>query len=396
MTSRMIDLNSPEHAIDPYPVYRQLMQHEPAYWTPSIMPGGGMWLITRYADVVALFREAHYSNDVSRIIPAEQLPEFSKTLIFRDPPDHTRLRSLVSQAFTPRRVRDLEPRIAAIADELLARVRPHGRMDFVADFATTLPITVIAELLGVPPEDRAQFEYWASLIVRGGDNHRATAEDRQGFRDASIAFTTYFQGLLAERRRQPRDDLTTALLEAHDLQDRLDEDELLQTCSLLLLAGYETTMQLLGNGLLTLLRHPDQFALLRRRPELLPLAIEEMLRYESPVQQAILRIATEPVEIAGRQLDAGQMLCAVIGAANRDPHQFSNPDRFDITRDPNRHLAFGFGIHFCLGAPLARLEARVAFTRLFEQMPASRLVDAEADWEPSTRVRGLRSLAIAF
>ncbi len=396
MTSATINLNSPTHAIDPYPIYRQLQQHEPAYWVPSAMPGGGMWLITRYADVVALLREAHFSNDMSRIIPAEQLPEFSKTLIFRDPPDHTRLRSLVGQAFTPRRVRDLEPRIAAIADELLARVRPHGTMDFAADFAAALPSIVIAELLGVPNEERAQFQAWSHAIASGADNHRTTAEGRQAYRDAGAALARYFRDLLAERRRQPQDDLITALLQARDVQDRLSEDELLQTCSLLLLGGYETTVRLIGNGLLTLLRHPDQLTLLRQRPALLPQAIEEMLRYESPVQQAITRITTEPVEIAGRRIEAGQVLSAVIGAANCDPDQFPDPDRFDITRDPNRHLAFGFGIHFCLGAPLARLEARVAFARLFEQMPNLRLVNDEADWEPNTRVRGLRSLPIAF
>lgn len=396
MTSTEIDLTSPTFWMNPYPVYRQLQEQEPAYRAPSAMPGGGMWLITRYADVAALFREARYSNDMSRIIPADQLSEFSKTLIFRDPPDHTRLRSLVGQAFTPRRVRDLEPRIAAIVDELLARARLHGTMDFVADFAAALPSSVIAELLGVPNEERAQFQTWSHAIASGADNHRATPESRQAYRDAGAALARYFRGLLAERRRQPQDDLTTALLQARDVQDQLSEDELLQTCSLLLLAGYETTVRLLGNGLLTLLRHPDQFALLRQRPALLPQAIEEMLRYESPVQQAILRITTEPVEVAGRQFEAGQMLSAVIGAANRDPAQFPNPDQFDITREPNRHLAFGFGIHFCLGAPLARAEARIAFARLFEQMPALRLANPEADWEPNTRVRGLRSLAITF
>ncbi len=396
MTSATIDLNSPTHAIDPYPIYRQLRETESAYQTSFTGPGGGMWLITRYADVASLFKEAHYSNDMSRIIPAEQLLPLSRALVFRDPPDHTRLRSLVNQAFTAKRVRDLEPRIAAVADELLARVQPQGTMDFVADFATVFPSIVIAELLGVPNEDQAQFQTWSDAIASGSDNHRATPDELQAQREAGMAFTSYFQRLLDERRRQPQDDFVTGLLNARDVQDQLSEDELLDTCSLLLLAGYETTVRLLSCGLFTLLRHPDQLALLRQRPALLPHAIEEMLRYESPVQQAIMRITTEPVEIAGRRIEAGQMLSAVIGAANRDPDQFTNPDQFDITRDPNRHLAFGFGIHFCLGAPLARLEARVAFARLFEQMPNLRLVNDEADWEPNTRVRGLRSLPIAF
>ena len=396
MTSTEIDLNSPAHAIDPYPVYRQLRETEPAYQTSFTGPGGGMWLITRYADVAALFKEAHYSNDMSRIIPKDQLLPLSNALIFRDPPDHTRLRSLVNQAFTAKRVRDLEPRIAAIADELLERVRPQGTMDFVADFATVLPSTVIADLLGVPNEDRAQFQAWSDAIASGSDNHRATPEELQAQREGGMAFINYFQRLLDERRRHPQDDFLTGLLNARDVHDRLSEDELLDTCSLILLAGYETTVRLLGNGLFTLLRHPDQLELLRQRPTLLPHAIEEMLRYESPVQQAIMRVTTEPVEIGGRRIEAGQMLSAVIGAANRDPAQFPNPDRFDITREPNRHLAFGFGIHFCLGAPLARAEARVGFARLFEQMPALRLVKPEADWSPNTRVRGLQSLPVTF
>jgi len=395
MTTTMLDLTDPAFLTDPYPIYRQLQQTEPAYKMPVTRFATGMWLITRYADVTALFREAQFSNDMSRIIPADQLPGFSKTLIFRDPPDHTRLRSLVSQSFTAKRVRDLEPRIAAIVDDLIARARPRGTMDFIAEFAALLPSTVIAELLGVPTEDQAQFQVLADMIARGAD-HRATAEQQQDYRDAVSECATYFQGLIAERRRQPQDDFLTGLIEARDVQDRLSEDELLETCSLILLAGYETTVRLLGNGLFTLLRHPDQLALLRQQPALLPRAIEEMLRFESPVQQAVMRITTEPVEIAGRSIAAGEMLSAVIGAANRDPAQFADPDRFDITRDPNRHLAFGTGIHFCLGAPLARIEGRVAFARLFEQLPNLRLVHDEADWIPSTRLRGLQSLAIEF
>jgi pimeloyl-[acyl-carrier protein] synthase len=395
MTSATIDLNSPTFVSDPYPIYHQLQESEPAYWVP-FSGSSGMWLITRYADVAALFKEAHFSNDMSRIAPPEQAMAFSKTLIFSDPPDHTRVRALVHQAFTPRRVKDLEPRISVIVDELLAQVRPHGAMDFVADFASVLPIIVIAELLGVPPGDRAQFQAWANMIARGSDNLRATYEDRQAYRDAGNQLGRYFQQLLAKRRRQPQDDLLTSLLDARDVQDRLSEEELLQTCSLLLLGGYETTARLLGSGLFTLLSHPDQLALLQQHPTLLPSAIEEMLRFESPVQQAILRITTAPVELAGQQFADGELLSAVIGAANRDPAQFPNPDQFDITRDPNRHLAFGFGIHFCLGAPLARLEARIAFGRLLAQLPALQLAQPAPDWSLNTRVRGLQSLAVTF
>jgi cytochrome P450 len=395
MTTTILDLTDPAFLTDPYPIYRQLQETAPAYKMPVNRFAAELWMITRYADVTALFREAHFANDMSRVLPADKLPGFSKTLIFRDPPDHTRLRSLVSQAFTAKRVRDLEPRIAAIVDALLAQVRPRGSMDFIAEFAALLPSTVIAELLGVPAEDQAQFQAMADMIARGAD-HRATAEEQQASRDAVSACASYFQGLIAERRRHPQDDFLTGLLEARDVHDRLSEDELLETCSLILLAGYETTVRLLGNGLFTLLSHPDQMTLLRQQPALLPRAIEEMLRYESPVQQSVLRISTEPVEIAGQSIAAGQMLSAVIGAANRDPAQFTNPDEFDITREPNRHLAFGTGIHFCLGAPLARIEARVAFERLFAQLPNLRLVHDAPAWIPSTRLRGLESLEIAF
>jgi len=283
-------------------------------------------------------------------------------------------------------------------------------MDFMADFALPLPVIVIAELLGVPPEDRETFRAWSNQIVTGIDAVRASQQNAQKQEEALMALAGYFTHLIQQRRERPREDLISAMIEARDAQDRLSEEELLGMCMLLLIAGHETTVNLLGNGLLTLLHYPDELALLtrapllpsksasagKRRPEDMISAVEEMLRFESPVQRATFRVTTDAIEIGGKTLEKGQQVSAVIGAANRDPAQFPDSDRFDVTRHPNRHLAFGLGIHFCLGAPLARAEARIGFTRLLEKLPTLRLVNEVPDWGPNTFFRGLRSLPLAF
>src|SRR3990172_3690217 len=233
-------------------------------------------------------------------------------------------------------------------------------------------------------------------MVTGVDAVRASEANRQQSQEATLALGQYFVDLVRRRREQPRDDLISALTTARDAQDRLTEDELLAMCMLLLIAGHETTVNLLGNGLLTLLGHPAQLTLLKNRPELLPSAVEEMLRFESPVQRATFRLTPEPFEIGTTTLEKGQQVSAVIGAANRDPDPFLQPDTFDITRQPNRHLAFGLGIHFCLGAPLARVEARIGFARLLEQLPNLQLVSQTPDWSTNTFFRGLRTLPVTF
>lgn len=394
MTRNDINLSSPEFLSDPYPVYHHIREIDPVFWMPHTGPTGGMWLVTRYADVAAVLKDARLSKDVSRIAPADELTPLDHAMLGKDPPDHTRLRSLAAQAFTPKRIADLEPRIADIVDDLLAPVRANGTLDFIAEFALPLPIIVIAELLGVPPEDRNTFRSWSNDIVRGADAVQGSEENARKGQEASIALAGYFRDLIQERRRDPRRDLISGLIEARDAQDRLNETELLGTCILLLIAGHETTVNLLGNGLLALLRHPDQRTRLQRRPEHIPAAVEEMLRFDSPVQRATFRIATETTAIGGKPIKAGQQVSAVIGAANRDPTQFPDPDRFDVTREPNRHLAFGLGIHFCLGAPLARTEARIAFSRIFEKLPNIQLAVAEPAWNANTFLRGLKSLAV--
>ncbi len=396
MSANGIDLRSPEFLANPYPVYQKLREARAPMWLAHGGPTGGMWLLTRYEDVAAVLKEARTSKDASRLTPPEQLTAFDHNMLSKDPPDHTRLRALANLAFTPRRVKDLEPRIAQIVDELIAQARPHGGMEFMADFALPLPVIVIAELLGVPREDQDTFHAWSNQIVTGVDVVRASETSRQLSQEATLALANYFADLIRHRRRQPKDDLVSALIAARDAQDKLSEDELLAMCILLLIAGYETTVNLLGNGLLTLLRHPDQLALLKNDPDCLPTAIEEMLRFESPVQRATFRLTTETVEMGGTPIEKGQQVSAVMGAANRDPNQFPQPDTFDITRQPNRHLAFGLGIHFCLGAPLARAEARIGFARLLEQLPDLRLASSTPNWSANTFFRSLRVLPVVF
>lgn len=341
------------------------------FWFPHGGPTGGMWLITRYRDISWLLKDGSLIKDITRVVPAEKLgPEAeAKGLLSSDPPDHMRLRALVNQAFTPQRIRALEPRITQIAEELLARVRAAGEMEFMAGFAIPLPVIAIAELLGVPAGDRHEFRAWSNALLRGMDGIRANAEIAKKGEEANLALIGYLGTLVAQRRAAPRDDLISALIAAQDGGEQLSEEELVVMCRLLLIAAHETTVNLLGNGLLTLLQHREQWQLLRQQPELLPSAIEGMLRYESPVQRATIRFTTRSLAIAGQTIPAGQQVSAVIGAANRDPAQFPEPDRFDITRQPNRHLAFGLGIHFCLGAPLARTEARIGFGQLLAGFP---------------------------
>ncbi len=390
------DLASPAFLADPYPTYRRLIAQTPVFWLSHSNAPGGMWCVARYDDVTCILHTAPIFKDTSRIAPPDSLTPLDRAMLQRDPPDHTRLRRLASHAFTPRRVQSLEPRIEQISLDLLARIRDRGAADFIADYARPLPIMVIAELLGVPFEDHDRFSVWSDQVMIGSDSVLGGEEAARTSQEAMASLVAYFTALIAQRRQQPRDDLISALIAARDAGDRLSEDELLGMCVLLLIAGHETTVNLIGNGLLTLLRHPEQLALLRRRPEHLTSAIEEMLRYESPVQRSTPRFAAETFEIAGQRIAQGQQISLMFGAANRDPAHFPDPDRFDITRHPNPHLGFGSGIHHCLGAPLARIEARIAFSHVLEHLPALRLATDQPEWKPVTWLRGLRSLPVSI
>jgi cytochrome P450 len=380
---------------DPYPSYAALRRHDPIHW--SVLTES--WVFSRHADVDALLRDhRRFSNDDrhrrgSRMAPSAATDATGRSMLFLDPPDHTRLRALVSKAFTPHAVEALTPRIRAIAAQLLDAIGDAAEFDVIEAIAHPLPVIVMAELLGVPAEDRPRFRVWSHLRARTIEPTITARERREALR-AAEALDRYFLGIIAQRRRQPRDDLISALAAVEEAGDRLTQRELLVMLRLLLVAGNETTTNLIGNGLLALLRHPDQLQLLRRDPGLLEWAVEEMLRYDPPVQ-VDARTALVDVEFDGRQIRKGQRVLALIGAANRDPEVFPDPDRFDITRRQTSHLAFGRGIHYCLGAPLARLEARLVFEALLERFVDLRLRTAAPRFKNNVVLRGLESLPVA-
>lgn len=391
------ELASPEFIADPYPTYRYLRESEPVTFVPDSGPMGGFWFVTRYEDVGQVLGNRLFSKDMRPFVPPERQNPVGLSMLFRDPPDHTRLRSLVSKAFTPRMIEGLEPRISGVAGDLIGRMRGSGESDVIRDLALPLPVIVIAEMLGVPTADRDSFREWSGDIIAGGDLAQDYEERQQRSLAASKALIEYLTELIEARRRQREDDLISGLIDARDEHGALSEEELLGNCMLLLIAGHETTVNLIGNGALALLRHPDQLELLRREPGLAGSVVEETLRFESPVQQATFRVTAEEMEVGGQKINEGEQVSAVVGAANRDPEQFPDPDRFDISRQPNRHLAFGRGPHFCLGAPLARLEARVTLPKLFASQPAPDLAaDEPLSWRANTAFRGLESLRVIF
>jgi len=395
----------PQLLADPYPFYAALRASQPVFRLPvgeSSAPG--VWLLTRHADVHAVLRDARFSADRRRArIVRENIDRLAigmalgeegglRTMLVMDPPDHTRVRGLVSKAFTPRRVAALRPRIEQIIDELLAEPAARGSMDVMADFAAPLPAIVIAELLGVPAEDHREFRQWSSELVSlvGSAN---PLEIRERFEKALGRILDYLRGVIAERRRAPADDLISGMIEAQEERDALSDVELLATSNLLLLAGHETTTNLIGNGTLALLRHPDELARLRADHALLPDAIEELLRYDSPVQ-ATVRVATQDAEVGGQKIPAEALVIVGIGAANRDPAVFRDPDRLDLARSGNHHLSFGLGVHFCLGASLARLEAELAFGALLERFPRLDLATEAVSHRANLILRGLTALPV--
>ena len=403
-----VNLLSPEVLADPYPLYHQLRSLDPVHWNPR----PAFWVVTRYADVQTALRDQRLS--AARIpafmneLPAplrqvmEPLGHFSSCqMLFSHPPDHTRLRGLVNKAFTPRMVEQQRPTIERTVDQLLDAVQDAGRMDVIRDLAYPLPVIVIAEMLGMPHADRDRFKRWSDDLVAVIGTF-STAPDivqrAQRARETLRELTEYFHELFEQRRRQPGDDLISALLAAEERGDMLNEEELDANVMLLLAAGHETTTNLIGNGLLALLQHPDQLQKLRDDPALVERAVEELLRYNSSIQGTV-RLATEDLELGGKQIRAGQFVVLLLGAANRDPAQFSDPDRLDVTRDEDRHLAFGLGIHFCLGAPLARLEAQIAFAGLLQRFPRLQLAGGaewQAEWHENFFFRGLTSLPVTF
>ncbi|MSP21965.1 MAG: cytochrome P450 [Dehalococcoidia bacterium] len=382
--------------VDPYPYLDEIREHDPVHWS-YVLRG---WLVSRHADVLEFLRDPATSKEmgnVRRRSPMadprfERGPDDTASMLVLDPPDHTRLRSLASQAFTPRAVAALQPRIEEIARGLLDEVGDASEFDLMASFANQLPVIVIAEMLGVPPEDRGSFKAWSNGVAEGL-RFDPTGERFRQMRGALAALTGYLAGIVAERRREPRADLISALVAAEEQGGRLSESEILSTLRLLLVAGNETTTNLIGNGTLALLRHPAELAKLRGDHSLLPAAIEEMLRYDSPVQ-AVRRIAMRDFEVQGRVIRAGDPVVCLLGAANRDPRAFEAPSDFRIERDSGHPVAFGHGIHYCLGAPLARLEGAIAFRVLLERYASIELAPPGVWWRDTGSLRGLARLPV--
>jgi hypothetical protein len=397
-------LSDPRFAQDPYPAYRRLLAQSPVFWSEA----WGAWLITRYEDVVGTLRDHERFSSRGRLVELiDALPEEARAdarplrehfstagLVHSDPPDHTRMRSLISRAFSPRVIAGLEPRIRAIVDGLLDEVAPGEPFDVMAAIAYPLPAIVIAELLGAPPEDRERFRQWSDGIVAFQGRGRAIPEAVPLSALAIVQMRDYIGRLIAERRAVPHDDLLAGLVAVEEEGSRLTVDEIYSTCVTFLIGGHETTTSLIANGLYSLLRHPDQLAALRADASRMPGAIEECLRYESPIQRTFRRVATE-TETGGQHMRRDDIVIQLLGAANRDPAQFERPEEFDITRRPNRHIAFGSGVHFCIGAPLARLEARIALEAMLERMPRLELAAQDVEWQTEKALfRCVRSLPV--
>ncbi|XEC94203.1 cytochrome P450 [Paenibacillus tarimensis] len=385
---------------DPYPFYRKLLREEPMVYVEE----RSMWIASGYDDVSFILKDPKFVRELRNAVPDHQPsatpPEWkpisdlaSHWMLFRDPPVHTRLRGLVSHAFTPRTMERLRPRIRSIAGDLAKDMPNEQNPDLLAGFAFPLPVIVIAEMLGVPAEDREIFKEWSNTIARLLDIALLPPDFVQHAGQVALAMREYFQDLIAERKRRPREDMISDLLSAREQGDHLSEEELISTCVLLLVAGHETTVNLISNGMYLLLQHPEQHRRLQQHPEHMRTAIEEVLRYESPVQMTS-RIAAADLELGGMQIRQGQQVSVLLAAANRDPSQFAEPDQFDVMRLPNRHLAFASGPHFCLGAPLARMEGEIALSVLLESYPHMQLTGQKPKWRPNILFRGLQSLNV--
>ena len=398
-----IDFGDPVVRANPYPTYAQLRQEAPVLWN------GQSWLISRYDDIIGLLTDDRVSSarteSIFQVLPDDVRQELQplrhilgSRMLLTDPPTHTRLRNLVTKAFSARMVREKRPRIQEICDKFVDRVIADGKMDLIADIAVPVPGWVIAEMLGVPPEDQASFTRWGRDQVRVYDRPGTAGERipimRQG-QASMVEMKAYLEEIIEARRSEPRDDLITMLVMAEEQGDRLSLDELVIMIIALLVGGNNSTAHLIGNSILTLARHPDTLTRLRENPELIATAIEEVLRFESPVQ-ATSRIAREAINIGGEVIEAGQGISLLFGSANRDECQFSNPDQLDIARRPNRHLTFAHGPHFCLGAAIARAETQIAVQTVVRRCLDLELESEDAEWQEGFSFRGLKTLPIRF
>jgi cytochrome P450 len=401
-TERKHDLYSQEFKANSHRVFAQMRQDDPILCQPGLDGKTLIWYVTRYEDIDAILRdEVHFSRDWQKLYPPDPnappppvLALVDNHMLNKDGADHARLRGLVNKAFTPRIIAQMRPRIQTIADELLDQVQDSGEMNLVDAYAFPLPIIVIAELLGIPAEDRDKFRVWSDAVVEPAMDEDASKR----FFTLMTDFTDYLRKLFAERRQHPRDDLITALLQVEEQGDRLSEPELFSMVVLLIVAGHETTVTLIGNSVLALLTHPEKLEELKRDPSLWPNAVEEFLRYDSPVERALTRWVTEDVEVSGKLMRRGEFVIPLLASANRDEAQFACAESLDVHRQPNPHIAFGKGVHYCLGAPLARVEAEIALSTLFRRLPNLRLsVPVESlEWRLVPLFRSLTKLPVAW
>ena len=402
-TLSLSNLQNPEVRADPYPFYAQLRSQDPIHWDEEL----GFWVVTRYADIASVYHDPRFSRAQGLRRGFERLPQteqviaepvyrsFSKTMFYSDPPYHTHLRGLVNSAFTPNAVEQMRPYVQRTVDILLDAVQTHKKWDVIHDFAYPLPILVIAQMLGLPAEERGRFKTWSDdlFAILGSVPHAPELMERAAL--SLTELTSYITTLGETRRKQPQEDLLSALVEAVEGGEHLTQEELVANIIILLSAGHETTSNLIGNGLLALLQHPDQMQKLRDRPGLVASAVEEMMRYDNPVQIAY-RSAAEDVEIGGKCIRKGHLVNSILAAGNRDPEHYSEPDRFDIARDEGKHLGLGLGIHFCLGAPLLRLEAQITFTSILRRFPRLQLATENLEWQEHPIFRGVKSLPVIF
>jgi len=388
---------------NPYAIYNFLRTTAPLHWADKFRVGA--WLVPRYADVQAGMHDARLSSQRSHTLtaalPAEARTEFStfntifsKWMLFLDPPHHTRLRKLLNKEFTPNMIQRMRPRIQQAVNTLLDQAASKSEMEFMSEFANPLPVIVIAEMLGIPSADQRDFQIWSDALADFFGNSTGTIEGARHAQNSLLNLTEYFRDLLPERREHKGDDLVSLLLRVEEEGEALTGEELLAQCTLLLVAGHETTRNLLGNGMLALLRHPDQFAKLKENPLLMPLAVREFARYDSPVQFSG-RAVTEDFVWHDKEIKKGQTVLLLLASANRDPEKFRDPERLDISRDEGMPLSFGHGPHFCIGAALAYAEAEIAFTTLLERAPGLRMLDDSPAWRANLSFRGLSRLRLA-
>jgi cytochrome P450 len=397
------DFISPEAKNHPFAFATALRAAGPLYsfTLPNGMPA---WMVSRYDDALAVLKDERFVKDIRHVFPPEGIQQFLphgealqfmvRHMLGADPPDHTRLRTLIAKTFTPRMIEQQHENVQQITDALLDAVQERGEMDLVGDFAFPLPITVISALLGIPPKDQTHFRHWSNALVGGFGFFQALAEAKTEIE----AFLSYLRVLIARKREHPTEDLVSQLVQVEGAGDKLSEQELISTILLLIIAGHETTVNLIGNGTLALLQNPEQMRLLQQYPFYITSAVEELLRYTAPVMVTTFRWAKKDVLWSGKKIAKGDIVLVSLLAADTDPERFPEPEQLDITRQENKHLAFGKDIHYCLGAPLARLEAQIAFTTLLQRMPDLRLAinPQELSWRPSLLMRGLQGLPVTF